>query len=337
MDREIADLLHDAQLERVALQGTSLTLHVRGLRHGTDGAPLADPVVELRFLGVRAIAASYDGSFGEQRPSMLAITRGLTLDDLRAWPFEQRDIEAIPEGRASIDDALSGARVDWLAGDEPACLASPHHLVLHLCSPLPGMPGIKVVLLAGYASLDALSGGVPLSRDRWRAEFDAWWVSWRRYWERRREEPGEEDGDAAFEAAIPAAPNEARPEYQPPNEPPFALLPTDAPEALLAPVRDWFEGTLRGDFLRAAGAYPGIAESIEARAEQLRDDTYRTFGYARAVDNWWMEGRRACVVVRGIEHLPPDGEDDAEDRESVWTFSLRPSGERWVIRTYAQC
>lgn len=336
MDQEIADLLHDAELVSAALSGSCLSLHLRGLRYGASG-PLADPLVELRFQGVLAIAASYEGTFDDTRPSTIAIERALKLDMLRAWPFEPCEIEANPEGRASVEDAIGGARVDWLVGDEPACLASPHHLVLRISRSLPGMAGVRLVLLAGYTTLDVRAGGASLSRDRWRAEFDAWWAHWKAYWDERRGERSEHEPDGApFEAAIPIAADEEASACDPPDEPPFDLLPTDAPEILLAPIRAWFEGMRSGDFARAAAAFPGIAESIEARAMELGDSGDRPFCYARAVDTYWMEGRRACVKIRGIEHTAGTDDDDGSNEESVWTFSLRPNGAEWVIRSYSQ-
>ena len=59
-------------------------------------------------------------------------------------------------------------------------------------------------------------------------------------------------------------------------------------------------------------------------------------GYARSVDSFWIEGERACVVVRGIQHWMPLEGEPARDDESVWAFGLRRVGDRWRIRTCAR-
>jgi hypothetical protein len=72
-----------------------------------------------------------------------------------------------------------------------------------------------------------------------------------------------------------------------------------------------------------------------ARWNESGDDFGR-WGFARALDDWWIEGRRACAVVRGIEHEMPQEGDPAENRESVWTFALRWRECRWIIDSYVQ-
>jgi hypothetical protein len=54
------------------------------------------------------------------------------------------------------------------------------------------------------------------------------------------------------------------------------------------------------------------------------------------VDSWWVEGNRACVVVRGINHIEGDEEDPPMNSETIWEFSLRLTKERWVIRTFLE-
>jgi hypothetical protein len=89
-----------------------------------------------------------------------------------------------------------------------------------------------------------------------------------------------------------------------------------------------------------ASAYPHFDHTDEERAGQLREQYLsHDFGrwlYVRCVDSWWREGLRACVVVRGIEHTMPDGDDPARDEKTVETYGLRKSRDRWVIATWSQ-
>jgi hypothetical protein len=57
--------------------------------------------------------------------------------------------------------------------------------------------------------------------------------------------------------------------------------------------------------------------------------------YVRHIDGC-CEGDRACVVVRGIEHVK--GDDEAPDRneETVITSGLRRFRQTWVIATWSQ-
>jgi hypothetical protein len=88
-----------------------------------------------------------------------------------------------------------------------------------------------------------------------------------------------------------------------------------------------------------AQIYPGIDQNIEERARDLTrwsEQGFGRWGYARAIDDWWIEGTRACVIVRGVEHCMPDDGDPAENQETVWTFALRKQGDDWTIGTLSQ-
>jgi len=89
-----------------------------------------------------------------------------------------------------------------------------------------------------------------------------------------------------------------------------------------------------------AVSYPDLDQSAEDRAAELKHqfltDEFGRWVYLRSVDKWWIEGQRACVVVRGIEHTMPDEEDPASNDETVLSYRLLRCGERWIISTWSQ-
>jgi hypothetical protein len=192
--------------------------------------------------------------------------------------------------------------------------------------------------------MEVLSAGVVLDLDVWAAQREAWWASWADDWDEtgqeaddleNQEEPVEE---AAF---IPAAEETvADSSYRPPDEPAFQLEPTDAPPALLEPIRDMLEGFLARDWTRLARAWPDYDKSPEERARELAErhlgDEFGRWVYARQVDDWWAEGRQACVIVRGLGHCIPDGDDPAVNEETVLSIALRKADRGWRIWTLNQ-
>lgn len=58
--------------------------------------------------------------------------------------------------------------------------------------------------------------------------------------------------------------------------------------------------------------------------------------YVRHIDDWWCEGHRACVIVRGIEHVKVDDDSPDRNEETVITYELRKFRQTWVIATWSQ-
>jgi hypothetical protein len=202
-----------------------------------------------------------------------------------------------------------------------------------------GMPVNHVNVVVAADSFDISSGGMPLDLDEWELQYQAWWQGWKEHWETRGNGGPEEPSE--FERAIPAGVGEP-PDlaYAPPTESAFALEKTDVPAEIVRPIRDWIESQHERDWLRMALIYPCPDEVAEDRAKKLMEwNTGHLFGrwaYARSIESWWAETKRACVVVRGIEHQMPIEGDPAENRETVWTFALRKREGIWTIDTYSQ-
>jgi hypothetical protein len=338
----ITQLLHDATLHDLAWDRAIATLTARFdcLRRNTDGSELPDRSVEFRLTGVRALAVGYDSVHLDTRPSQFEPPRRITAADLSAWPFKPQEA-ALWINSELVEDALDSARLTWLAGDGPSVREAPctFCITFEPWYGFGGTPPLNVQLLAAGDDFTVTSAGVPLDLDEWEKQFAAWWQGWKEHWAAKRGDD-EDDESAEFETAIPAGePEPPDLSYRPPAEPVFDLPPSDVPPDLLRPIRDLFEAEHARDWARLARAFSGVDRSVEERARQLEAqsaDTFGRWGYARAIDQWWQEGRRACVVVRGVEHTMPLEGDPAENREAVWTFALRHRHGRWVIATYSQ-
>ncbi|HEX8913446.1 MAG TPA: hypothetical protein VF796_13880 [Humisphaera sp.] len=345
--RRIASLLHDAVLLDVAWDRAARTVALRFdcLRRNPDGSDLDDRTVVFRLDGVCAVAVGYDSVFPEARPSSFEPPGRLTAEDMNGWPYRRQEA-TLRVNSAVAEDAMDAARVDWLAGGGPdlRAAASTFCVSFEQWGDL-GLPMIRVWLLAGGDRFAIHDGGdgLPLDLDLWERQFEGWWTGWRAYWASRSNAGvGVDDGSVdELETAIPAgAPEPPDLGYRPPAEPPFDVGPTDTPPDLLRPIRDWFEGHHATDWRRVALAYPAPDDTPDERAALLEDwktgHDFGRWGYARGIDRWWAEGRRACVFVRGVEHTSPSDGEPAEDRESVWTIALRHRGGGWVIDTYSQ-
>lgn len=87
----------------------------------------------------------------------------------------------------------------------------------------------------------------------------------------------------------------------------------DAPDDLLAPVLSWFE------------------------EQQLGETETAQLAYARSITCWWIEGRRANVMVAGLAHYPPEADEPAESIFTTWSFALRRRTDGWQVRTWTSC
>ena len=175
--------------------------------------------------------------------------------------------------------------------------------------------------------------------ETWESQFAAWWKNWDNHWHDSDEESDEEE--PVFEDAfIPAGEDSpADLAYRPPGEPAVELMDSDVPVELMQPIRAWFEATHTCDWKRKVAAQRNLDLSEEDQVRREKDDYVHFFGrwgYARQIDEWWIERAVGEVSVRGVEHSMPDEEDPATNIESVWTFGLRLREGGWVIRTYSQ-
>jgi hypothetical protein len=302
---DLTHLLHDARLARLAWRpaDADVTLWFHCLRRNTDGSPITEPTVRLVVSGVSALAVAYDGTC---RPSEFAPTRSLTAADLRGWDCGAEPYAWV-NAPAQDERLLDALRVDWFAGaagDVPSCA---YRLGLSFGH---GFPSLWVLI--GGAKLEAFAGRDPLPLDLWAEQYNAWWGGWRRHWAGKGKDPDPDAVGVAEDLAIPAAVDAPLPaDYPWPDEPVVEWEPTDAPADLLAALAGWFEA----EAARPRGSF----------------DLHERF-YARQVDSWWMEGKRAAATIRGVEHRPPVGEYAASNVECVQACLLRRSASGWVVQ-----
>jgi hypothetical protein len=233
----------------------------------------------------------------------------------------------------------TACRMDWLLGASSDVEASDHRVYLCSESNTPGFDRAETGLFIACESIKPFSNGIPLEPDDWRTQFEAWWQGWQDHWDSKTDDDDDEPvyEDTFIPAGIDPAPDLS---YRPPQKKCVMLEETDAPPELLAPIIDFHEGHHSREWDRMAHAYPSLDASLEDRAEQLREqhETHE-FGrwvYLRHVDAWWQEGRRACVIVRGIEHRMPDEEDPATNEETVISYGIRKLNDKWIIWTWSQ-
>jgi hypothetical protein len=341
---DIPALLHDARL--TALDWDPPLARLRAtfacLRRNADGSSIEDPAIDLDFVGTERIAAYFEPSSIDARPSRFRVRRPLKAQDLRNW--QQPVGEAvIAINSSSADFRLETAcRIDWLADGAPDRQAASRLLRVHLdLSPHLHRPdGVRAALYIECDSVQTFSHGIPLDLDQWAMEYQAWWTGWKEYWDTKPVD-GDDEASGLEKAYIPAGvdppPDTA---YWPPDRPAFQVGETDAPVALLRPIEKLLSGVLSRDWEQVADAYPDLSLPTDRRARALAD-RYLSFDfgrwiYARRIDSWWLEGSRACVIMRGVEHRVPDGEDPEANEETVVTYGLRLHRGCWIIWTWSQ-
>ncbi len=336
----IPPLLHDARLTdwHWDSQLRSMRWYFSCLRRNEDGSPIADTTVELRMEGVEQVVAYYAPARCDVKPSEFVVWNRLAVDNLGGWPGHPTEARiAINSRQADFDMATSCIQEVLGDGSGPSGLRIHLFFVPHSYSPDAAVLG----LLVACDSIQPFTTGVPLDVDAWTRLFEAWWAGWREHWAAASpgracdEEPTLED---AFIPAGPSPPPDLS--YWQPHEPPFQLTAADAPDELLWAIETFQAGHHGRDWQRMASAYPNFDRTSEERAAQLKDQYLsHDFGrwlYVRCVDSWWCEGVRACVVVRGIEHTMPEDNVSAGNEETVVTYGLRRSGDRWIIATWSQ-
>jgi len=304
--RDLPDLLHDATLvggEYRAKQ-RSLSLRFNALRRGRDESSLCEEPVEVVLRDVQAIAVAHDSWKLAERPTTYVVPEHARIDALVPWPLGTSDISLSIDSKEDLAGVVEAARTKWLVGSLRIGQSARLRVCLHI-------DRCDVVVRIWIAATDvkARAGGRSLSFSTWATQYGAWWKGWKTHWEAK----SAGDGAAQEDAFIPVADGTPDASYVPPDEPRFALERTNAPRVLVEALRAWF-----------------------TRKRDPSDDSGR-WGYARAIDAWWVEGNRAYTSVRGIEHgMPLDEDTPAENVESVWELRLQRRNGRWVVVTWSQ-
>ncbi|MBN9521679.1 hypothetical protein J0H58_24725 [bacterium] len=341
---DIPPLLHDARLVdcRWDRHLKSLHLSFRCLRRNVDGTPVEDGTVDLKLGGVERIVAYYSPAGLTVKPSEFGPASRITLADLEEWPHGAAEAHlAVNSPQAEFDAAMACVREALVGGPEGRNAASPLRVHVSFEPHNHGPHGTATGLAVDCDSLESFTNGVPLDIGTWGRQFEAWWAGWREHWSAKGQAAGENPQPAVEDAFIPAGqPDPPDPSYRPPSAPPFLVPPTTVPAELLKPVEDYHTGFHQQDWLTVAAAYPHFDHSPEGRAAGLRDRflgwDHGRWVYLRRLDAWWCEGDRACVIVRGIEHVKGDDESPARNEETVITYGLRKSGRTWVIAGWSQ-
>lgn len=351
----VPELLHDATLETVAWMPAERVLRLRFdcLRRAIDGSELPDRHVDLALTGVHAVAVSYDTGAPDERPSSVVVPDDRLVPSLDPWPLPASEVDVTIGSVFDEETVAIAARTDWLVGSRESAEPAPVRFCVHFDR---GVPRVTVQVWIAAEGLEAWSTGERLPLATWAAQARAWWRGWEEHWEAEAsgehsyvEEPSSVQPVGSHIAA--RVPEEAAfipvrsepppdPGYEPPDEPTFDLDPNDAPRELLAPVRDWFEALVACDWERRALAERDVDVPLDVQIERVRAACttfeHGRWGYARAVDTWWIEGARAFVRIRGIEHSMATDEAPAVNTESVWDLELRRREGKWRIVRYAQ-
>ncbi len=345
----IPDLLHDASLEGLQwqTQDRMLRLFFSCLRRMVDDSDSADLPVELRFVGVSQFAFYYAPANDSVRPTEIDFQSRFASTDLSPWDGRSSEAFLYLNSRlAEIEWETASHRLWVYRADDNA--SAQLHVAIALSPMNYGDDSVKESLFIVCDAIEPFSGGRPLSLEQWNEQYRAWWDGWSEHWEEKADDDfdgdGEEDDEDAYEyeIAIPAETSDLNPlDYNPPQKSPFQIGDTDAPVELLKPIEDFHSGMLQHDWRKVREASPRLDDEEDNLTEEELEESYLDDGrgswsYIRQVDSWWREGRRACVVVRGMEHTMPDEEDPAENRETVITYGLRELEGRWIIWSSTQ-
>lgn len=151
-----------------------------------------------------------------------------------------------------------------------------------------------------------------------------------------------DDDDRDFSVAIPSADEDASrfEGYVPPARPPFVAGDTDIPDELREPLQAWFEALHRQDWATMARVAPGNDRSFEDQCDFFEtaytESWAGKWNYVTAIKKWQIVGRRAYVLMDGIDHYAPGVDepgDPSADLPSQFSAELWHWDGRWFIRT----
>jgi hypothetical protein len=338
---KLSQLLQDAHLAdgSFAEDAATMKLVLHCLRREGDGADLSEQPLRLELTGVSAMAVVHDPLWPHDRPSALEVPSESDVVGLDPWPFVDDVVSATKNSATDAETVELGAWVRWFLGDQKVGLACPIRLCLEF--PPAGEPEQRRLVWIACESVGVFEGEKAFDFDRWLGQSEAWWRYWDARWKEKDEQREEAPRRGKGDSMIPVPPTEAPDlSYRPPDWPAFELSSTDAPQELLDPLRDWFESVLERDWARRAASEPELDrtrdEQVVSTKRRFENQEFGRFGYARSIDEWWVEGDRAFVRVHGTEHRMPVGDLPAEDLSSVWEFALRRRGGRWCVAGYSQ-
>lgn len=341
--KDIPSLLHDALLTdcRWDYHLRTLVLCFQCLRRHVDGTPIEDSAVDLRLTGVEKVTACCSPASIFVKPSDFKPDHRISLADLEVWPNGAVEAHLAINSLQSEFEAETSCVRETLFGkpddhDEPPLRIQvsfePHNY---------GPEATSSSLLVDCDSIEPFSNGLPLDIETWQRQFEAWWTGWKEHWSAKGEDDPEEGDSTLEDTFIPAGqPDPPDLSYRPPSVAAFLLSSATAPLELLKPVNDYHTSLHEGEWLKVAAAYPNFDHTPVERAAQLRDQfqdhDFGRWAYIRHIDSWWCEGNRACLVVRGIEHVLGDNESPTSNEETVITYALRKFRQKWVIATWSQ-
>ena len=251
-----------------------------------------------------AVAVAFEPLDPSLPPSRLEIAQPLDL--AAGWEADDFITGSLtPLSSAALEDLEAAARWSWLRGDAPALHQATGRYLLRVEAWQLEPQRADLCVVIGASSLHV----------------------------------HDEEGEVRFEdepAPLPPAASPGHP--APPTEPPFALEDHDVPADLLTPVRDFFELHHAGKWGELARVHPRLGDDHEFRTAWLAAHfvDLHEWGYARAVEGWWQEGRLAHVQLRGIQHCLEEDAMDSHSVECVWSFSLLQRDDTWIVRNWAQ-
>lgn len=311
-------LLHDAAVTDCHWSARSrrLTLKYECLRARHGGERIKSPVA-LTFTGVKALAIALDSYDTSVQPSKAILPRPFAIGRIARWhQWPHADGPSFRD-TASLDEALSATRVDWTEGDPKLLMDSRIHTSIGEFSPRiePHAGRVAANILIGASDLLVQSRGKALSFKQWNAEYANWWRNWE---EGQEPEIPEPEVEPATRKRRPVTFDRGGP---PTNEPAFDVGSTDLPLDLVKWARRAFERTYtKADKLRRSPPNPDAVENCQ---------------FARSVESWWREGRRAYIRIRGIDFDPATEDTPAECREAVWELALFRSTRGWKQRSWS--
>ncbi|GEM_PF-2473220 len=340
---QIPDLLHEAYLAYITWKANDRVLDIywdNCLIRNVDGTEIKDRVTLLHCSDVKGIATGTEPVDCFARPSKLPPPGDVTVECLMKESSCSVSWNGVNESWIVINirrveqEVLHSLKSSLLFGTEKDIIESPIRVIFNAPGGLTGAGDeYEVSFLTGCGNLTACnSKGEPRDLNLWDTQCAAWWSGWKNHWKDRPSRDPEGYEPTTEDTMIPAMKSDADPNYAPPQEPAFVLSAHDAPDELLIPLRNWFEGKLKKDWLMVARAWPWGDEPEERARKLSSGDPDTSWGYARAVDEWWQEGENASVKLRGIEHNAPFSNNPAKNTETLWTFALRHLTGEWTIQ-----